>query len=268
MAIPSEIWVCREGGLTRAVLLSGKKLLALEVDHEACSPRAGAHYVAKVLRLNTALKVAELDLGGGQTAFLSAPKVKAGELLLVEWAAPAMRSKQAVVKPLAGEASGTPRFLEDGPDAVARLSGTAVPVREVSPDDFERLDLNTRISALTSRMAVFKGGSLVVDQTEAATVIDVNGTLAPAALNRAALQEVARQLRLRNLSGIILVDLVGKPDRGLCDVLRDATREDPCRVDVYGLSKLGILELTRELRGWPLSRLLAAAPGLGDSQPE
>jgi Ribonuclease G/E len=268
MAITSEIWVCRDGGITRAVLLSGKKLLALEVDHEACTPRAGAHYVAKVLRLNAALKIAELDLGDGQTAFLSAPKVKAGELLRVEWVAPAAGTKQAVVKAVAGEATGAPRFLEDGPDAVARLTKAAVAVKTVSAEDFERLDLNARLAALTSRIAAFKGGSLVIDHTEAVTVIDVNGTLAPAALNRAALQEVARQLRLRNISGIVLIDLVGKPDRGLCDVLREATKDDPCRVEVYGLSKLGILELTRERRGWPLSRLLAAAPGLGNSQPE
>lgn len=259
MAIPSEIWIDRTGGLTRAVLLSGKTLLAVEVDSARCTPRGGARYCAKVLRINSALKVAELDLGGGQVAFLSSAKVKPGDLIVVEWLAPALGNKQAVAKLIEGEASAAPRLLEDGPDAVTRLQAFAPDalLREEA-GLFEQLDLEAQLARLQGRTINFKGGSLSIDETEAATVIDVNGTLPFAALNRAALSEVARQIRLRNLSGIILVDLVGTPDRGLRDYLREAVAEDPCRVDVYSISKLGLLELTRERRGWPLSVVLAA----------
>ena len=261
MATSSEIWIDRSANLTRVALIKGKTLVALEVDRAGCAPRLGARYVAKVLRLNTALKAAELDLGAGQVAFLSSTKVRIGELVLVEWVAPALGAKQAIVKLCDGEASGVPRLLEDGPEALARLQAYAPQdccLREES-GLFEQLDINARIDDLSKRAVFFKGGSLVIDQTEAATVIDINGTLPAPELNRNALQAIARQIRLRNLSGIILVDLVSRPDRGLCPLLRDLTADDPCQVDVYGISKLGILELTRERRGWPLSALLTAS---------
>lgn len=254
MATVSELWLDRTATLTRAALVEGKKLVALEVDSAACSPRLGARYVAKVVRALPLLGAVEVSLGK-TTAFMKAKNLKAGDVVLAEWIAPPVGDKLAVVKRMAGEASGAPRLLQDGPEAVERL-GADFPVHE---DDFELIDLNSQIDALVERtVPLGTAGSLVFDRTEAAHVVDVNGTGKD--LNQKALVELARQIRLRNLGGVVLVDLAGdkrKLPKGLVEILREAVKKDPCKVEVYGITKLGLLELTRERRGWELSRLLA-----------
>lgn len=257
-----DIWVNRTGPLTRAVQLSGRALVGLEVDHAACQPRLGARYVARVTRLLPALGAVEVELGSGHgSAFLKGKGLTAGDRVVVSWVAPQVGDKSAVVRRIPGETvTGAPRLLCEGPDAVQRLQEKCgpLPVREV--DDFESLDLEEEIAGLTARtVPLGTTGALVFDRTEAAHIVDVNGTGRD--LNRLALIELARQIRLRNLGGAILVDLAGdvrKLGAGLCDVLRAATVADSCRCEVYGLTRLGWLEMTRERRGWELARLLAA----------
>ncbi len=264
----AEIRVDRNGPLTRAVQLDGLKIVALEVDHAACQPRCGARYIARVVRVLPALGGAEVDLGQQETAFLKGKGLVAGEVLPVAWVAPPVGSKRAVVRRASAEeavgeagGSGRPRRLCDGPDAVQRLMAQTGPVPVYDAEDaFDTLDLDSRIEACLARtVPVGTTGSLVFDRTEAAHVVDVNGTGRD--LNRLALIEVAHQIRLRNLGGTILVDLAGdarKLGAGLCDAMRAATAGDSCRCEVYGISRLGWLEMTRERRGWETARLLAA----------
>lgn len=249
-----EVWLDKGKTITRAAVVEGRKLVGLEVDNEVCTPRAGARYVAKVMRFNPDLGIAEMDLGGTQ-AFLSLKRraIEPGKLVVVEWQAPATGNKQAVVKLLPKEqASGKPRLLEDGPDALAR-TGLAV-TRE---GDFELIDLESQIDALLQRVVPLPdGGSLVFDTTEVGHMIDINGGSGKD-INRIALPEVARQIRLRNLGGIILIDCVGSRRAGLAELLRAEVAADPCTVEVFGITKLGLIECTRVRRGYPLSVLLA-----------
>lgn len=102
------------------------------------------------------------------------------------------------------------------------------------------------------------GGTLVFDRTEALHVIDVNSGAchgpSPEALadrvNREAVREIARQLRLRNLSGMIVVDLIHQKDPAQREVhaasLREATARDRGAVTVYGYTALRLLELIRK----------------------
>lgn len=283
--MPLELWADLQAPRTRVAVVDGSRLVGLEIDHDKLSPRAGARYVAKVMRFNPNLGIAELDLGAGQKAFLNLKRkpIEQGKLVTVEWIAPAAGDKQAVVKLLTLPAEGKPRLLQDGPDAFERamkygISRTKVstPVQqkrlaelglqaelhEGKPGLFELIDLDTQIADLAERVVELKGGgSLVFDRTEACHVIDVNSGAATsmAELNRVALQEVARQIRLRNLSGIILIDVVGERKRNpatLLDTLGAAVKGDACQVDIYGITKLGLVELTRVRRGYELSALL------------
>jgi len=113
--------------------------------------------------------------------------------------------------------------------------------------------------ALLKRVWLKSGGYLVIEPTEALTVIDVNTGKYDgsknveetfALINREAAQETARQIRLRNLSGIILIDFINQKDRQaakeLLEELRSLCKEDPVPVRVVDITALGLVELTRK----------------------
>jgi len=131
---------------------------------------------------------------------------------------------------------------------------------------FEQHDLDGQIAALARPHVALSGGAgLVIERTEALTAIDVNAGERgnPLAVNLEAAAEIARQLRLRNIGGIVVADFVSMPRRGdgekLLDVLAAAVRDDPVQTEVYGLSKLGLIEMTRARRGPMLADLLPHA---------
>ncbi|MBU6475126.1 MAG: ribonuclease E/G [Alphaproteobacteria bacterium] len=98
------------------------------------------------------------------------------------------------------------------------------------------------------------GASLVIERTAALTVIDVNqgGASGIAAANLDAAPAIARQCRLRNLSGAILVDFINmdKKDarRDVLETLTAAVADDPAAAQVHGFTRLGMVEITRRRR--------------------
>lgn len=113
--------------------------------------------------------------------------------------------------------------------------------------------------ALGKRVWLKSGGYLVIEYTEAMTVIDVNTgkysgkkTLQETILkiNREAAREIAWQLRLRNLSGIILVDFIDmereEDSRALMEELSCAAAADPVKTAVVDMTRLGLVEITRK----------------------
>ncbi len=102
------------------------------------------------------------------------------------------------------------------------------------------------------------GAYLIIERTEAMTVIDVNSgkdekdaksLQAAEAINREAAREIARQLLLRNMSGMIMIDFINMKRKGaeaeLLDAMRELTEPDPVYVKVLDITPLGIMELTR-----------------------
>ena len=113
--------------------------------------------------------------------------------------------------------------------------------------------------ALEKRVWLKSGGYLVIEPTEALTVIDVNSGKYTGKkgmrdtfrlINREAALEIARQLRLRNLSGIILVDFISmdkkEDERELLHLLSAELKKDPVRAAVVDMTALGLVELTRK----------------------
>ncbi|OYD80808.1 ribonuclease E/G, partial [Azospirillum brasilense] len=130
---------------------------------------------------------------------------------------------------------------------------------------FDLRDLDAEIETLLgTRVPLSGGGSLVIERTEAMTVVDVNAGERgnPLDVNLEAAAEIARQLRLRNTGGIVVVDFVNMRNRGdaerLLNALSRAVEDDPAQTQVYGLSKLGLVEMTRARRGTALADLLGA----------
>jgi len=115
------------------------------------------------------------------------------------------------------------------------------------------------IKALSRRVDLKSGGYLIIDQTEALTTVDVNtggfvggrnfdDTIFKTNLEAA--QAIARQLRLRNLGGIIILDFIDMDDEGhrqaVLAELNKALSMDRTRVTVNGFSQLGLVEMTRK----------------------
>nr|HEX4315756.1 Rne/Rng family ribonuclease [Kofleriaceae bacterium] len=125
--------------------------------------------------------------------------------------------------------------------------------------------------AVSRRVPLRSGGSLVIDQGEALTAIDVNtgsftntgsGNLEDTvtANNLEACEEVARQLRLRNIGGIIVVDFVDMDKEGnrrkVWDAFHKALQRDRARTNVTKISELGLVEMTRKRTRESLVQLL------------
>ena len=122
--------------------------------------------------------------------------------------------------------------------------------------------------ALSKRAYLKSGAYLVIEPTEAMTVIDVNTGKAIHGknseeyilkINCEAAKEIARQIRLRNLSGIIMIDFISMKSENsnneLLSCLRDYTATDDVPVKVVDITKLGLVELTRKKIRKPLYEL-------------
>lgn len=104
------------------------------------------------------------------------------------------------------------------------------------------------------------GASIIIDQCEALTAIDVNTSKAIAGkratektffeINCEAANEIAYQLKLRNISGMIIVDFINQTDADLklklLDVLKNEFKKDPIQTEVVDITKLGLVEITRK----------------------
>jgi ribonuclease G len=125
--------------------------------------------------------------------------------------------------------------------------------------------------AVARKVPLRSGGSLVIDQGEALTAIDINtgsftntgsGNLEDTvtANNLEACEEVARQLRLRNIGGIIVVDFVDMDKEGnrrrVWDAFQKALSRDRARTNVTKISELGLVEMTRKRTRESLVQLL------------
>ncbi|WBF43698.1 ribonuclease E [Serratia rubidaea] len=134
---------------------------------------------------------------------------------------------------------------------------------------FSHYQIESQIeSAFQREVRLPSGGSIVIDTTEALTAIDINsaratrgGDIEETAFNTnlEAADEIARQLRLRDLGGLIVIDFIDmtpvRHQREVENRLRDAVRQDRARIQIGRISRFGLLEMSRQ-------RL---SPSLGES---
>jgi Ribonuclease G/E len=188
-----------------------------------------------------------------------------------------------------GKGGSAPALVKRGPGAIERLAaahpdapvwvddlalaaalrpalGGRVAVRSVVFDD----DVLGQIEALTQPDLLLPNGArLSFHQTPALVAIDVDTGAAAGghmAINRALLPVLARQIRLRNLSGAILVDLAGLPARrrsALGPALMEALADDPGRPRLLGFTALGLAEIVRPRVHPPLHEQLTGAHAAG-----
>lgn len=125
---------------------------------------------------------------------------------------------------------------------------------------FSRYQIETQIQSVFDRQVRLpSGGSIVVDQTEALTAIDINSSKATKGsdieetafnTNLEAAVEIARQLRIRDAGGLIVIDFIDmdspKHQREVEERLKDALKLDRARVQIGRISRFGLLEMSRQ----------------------
>ncbi|MDO4433083.1 MAG: Rne/Rng family ribonuclease [Alysiella sp.] len=161
-------------------------------------------------------------------------------------------------------------ILVDNPEVYEQVSEF---MSYVMPNNLSRLKLYTDHTPLFSRLQIEQqietafarsvslpsGGAIVIDHTEALVSIDVNSARSTRGAdieetafrtNMEAAEEVARQMRLRDLGGLVVIDFIDMEDakhqRDVENTLRDALKKDRARVQMGKLSRFGLLELSRQ----------------------
>ncbi|MFL1875927.1 Rne/Rng family ribonuclease, partial [Hansschlegelia beijingensis] len=133
------------------------------------------------------------------------------------------------------------------------------PYRDSQPL-FSKMGVETQLDAMFSNIVTMKsGGYIVINQTEALVAIDVNSgrstrehNIEDTALrtNLEAAEEVARQLRLRDLAGLIVIDFIdmeeGRNNRAVEKKLKDCLKDDRARIQLGRISHFGLMEMSRQ----------------------
>ena len=178
------------------------------------------------------------------------------------------------------------RIVLDGADGVGRVKAylgadqaqVQVEQHQESGEILEHFKVNAAIrDALKPRVDLPSGGYVIIEPTEALTVIDVNsGSFTRSAnaretvlwTNYEAATEIARQLKLRNIGGVIIIDFIDMESRRdqlqLLEHFTAAIRPDSARPQIAQISELGLVELTRKRQGQNIYELFGrACPSCG-----
>jgi Rne/Rng family ribonuclease len=163
------------------------------------------------------------------------------------------------------------------PDLVTKIRALGDENDEISAvgDDlitFIERGLMEQINGLLQPYALLPGGgNIIIQPTAALSVIDVNSSRdrrGALAINLEAATEAARQIKLRNLGGAIIIDFLKMTQatqrRRIVDHLQRLFDDDPCTVDIHGFTRLGLLELTRNRRTPSLAERMTTLHLVGD----
>ncbi|HEX8776731.1 MAG TPA: Rne/Rng family ribonuclease [Rhodanobacter sp.] len=154
-------------------------------------------------------------------------------------------------------------LYEDAREFMQQVMPTSLRKLKLYKDDtplFSRYQIETQIeSAFDRQVRLPSGGSIVIDQTEALTAIDINSAKATKGsdieetafnTNLEAAVEIARQCRIRDAGGLIVIDFIDmdspRHQREVEDKLKDALKLDRARVQVGRISRFGLLEMSRQ----------------------
>ena len=127
--------------------------------------------------------------------------------------------------------------------------------------------------ATAAKVRLPSGANIIIDETSSLTAIDVNSAGAAGGGNRErgafevndeAAREIAHQIQLRNLSGLLVIDFITMRDKRyqeqVLETLRQALANDPCHPFVGGFTRFGLVELTRRRQGASLTEIIFGGP--------
>jgi len=268
-----RLYLDRCPGERRGVVqLDGRpERLLIERDGEAPISR-GALYRGRVVAISARMGLARLDLGEEIASFKltrDAPLAE-GAIVDVEVTAEPGRGKGAFVALVAARAEGRLGLLRPAPPLVERLQAYAPDVAIIEGEGARDAADDAQAQGLAREHAFAGGLNLCIETTRALIAVDVDLSEAGAPgstlkANLAAIRQIARLLRLKALSGLVVVDLIGFPQEKarLHAACLEAFAPDGGDVVIGSLSRFGALELALPRRDQPLTERLLDA----DSQP-
>ncbi len=190
-------------------------------------------------------------------------EIKAPELIYLE-SSLVVRAIRDLFQPDIGEILiDTPEIYEQAQSFMSTVMPANVNKVKLYKDDvplFSRFQIEHQIETAYRRdVTLPSGGAIIIDHTEALVSIDVNSARATKGsdieetafrTNCEAADEIARQLRLRDLGGLVVIDFIdmesSKNQREVENRLRDALRHDRARVQTGKISRFGLMELSRQ----------------------
>jgi ribonuclease E len=198
------------------------------------------------------------------SAIEGAAKLQKGAYLIYQESSLVIRAIRDYFHPDIGEILiDTEAVFEQAQQFMSHVMPNNVNCVKLYHDDvplFSRFQIEHQIETAYGReVPLPSGGAIVIDHTEALVAVDVNSARATrgadieataAQTNLEAVDEIARQLRLRDLGGLIVIDFIDmespKNQRAVEDRLHEALRYDRARVQISKISRFGLLELSRQ----------------------
>ena len=255
----------RGGGVSRRV--EGDERAELREAMDQLEVPQGMSLIARTAAIGRSAEELQWDLNyllQLWTAIEGAAQGQTGAFLIYQEGSLVIRAIRDYFQPDIGEILiDTDDIYEQARQFMAHvMPGNVARVKRYSDDVplFSRFQIEHQIESAYSRQVNLpSGGAVVIDHTEALVSIDVNSGRATKGsdieetafrTNCEAADEIARQLRLRDLGGLIVIDFIdmesAKNQREVENRLRDALRHDRARVQTGKISRFGLLELSRQ----------------------
>ncbi|MGD9870756.1 MAG: Rne/Rng family ribonuclease [Thauera sp.] len=255
----------RGGGVSRRV--EGDERAELREAMDQLDMPQGVSLIARTAAIGRSAEELQWDLNYLMqlwTAIEGAAKSQSGAFLIYQEGSLVIRAIRDYFQPDIGEILiDTDDIFEQATQFMAHvMPGNVARVKRYNDDVplFSRFQIEHQIESAYSRQVTLpSGGAVVIDHTEALVSIDVNSGRATKGsdieetafrTNCEAADEIARQLRLRDLGGLIVIDFIdmesAKNQREVENRLRDALRHDRARVQTGKISRFGLLELSRQ----------------------
>lgn len=255
----------RGGGVSRRI--DGEERAELKALLEELNVPEGMSLIARTAAIGRTREELQWDLNyllKLWRAIEDAAASQSGPFLIYQESALVIRAIRDYFQPDIGEIlCDTDDIYEQARQFMAHVMPDCVPRVKRYQDDvplFSRFQIEHQIETAYSRQVNLpSGGAIVIDHTEALVAIDVNSGRATKGAdieetafktNLEAADEIARQLRLRDLGGLIVIDFIdmesAKNQREVENRLKDSIKHDRARVQLGKISKFGLLELSRQ----------------------
>ena len=255
----------RGGGVSRRV--EGEERNELREAVSALEVPAGMSVIARTAGIGRTPEELQWDLNYLMqlwTAIEDAAKLQPGAYLIYQESSLVIRAIRDYFHPDIGEILiDTEAIYEQAQQFMGHVMPGNVSRVKLYKDDvplFSRFQIEHQIETAYARQVPLpSGGAIVIDHTEALVAVDVNSARATKGsdieatafnTNLEAAEEIARQLRLRDLGGLIVIDFIdmesSKNQRDVENRLRDSLKYDRARVQLGKISRFGLMELSRQ----------------------
>ncbi len=255
----------RGGGVSRRI--EGEERNELRAALDQLSPPAGTSLIARTAAIGRNVEELQWDLNYLQqlwTAIEGAAHAQHGAFLIYQESSLVIRAIRDYFQPEIGEILiDKEDVFEQARQFMSHVMPANVNRVKLYKDDvplFSRFQIEHQIETAYAReVGLPSGGAIVIDRTEALWSVDVNSARATKGVdieetalrtNLEASDEIARQLRLRDMGGLIVIDFIDmenpKNQRDVENRLRDALHYDRARVQTGKISRFGLMELSRQ----------------------